>query len=47
MIGIEAGFVMVMALAIGTLPALPALTGVAYDLLGGLSVGSAGRFMQD
>jgi len=30
---------MVMALAIGTLAVLPALTGVAYGLLGGLSVG--------
>ena len=39
MIGIEAGFVVVMALAIGTLAVLPALTGVAYGLLGGLSVG--------
>lgn len=40
MIGIEAGLVMVMALAIGTLAVLPALTGVAYGLLGGLSVGA-------
>jgi len=39
MIAIESGFVMVMALAIGTLAVLPALTGVAYGLLGGLSAG--------
>ena len=39
MIAIESGFVIVMALLIGTLAVLPALTGVAYGLLGGLSVG--------
>ena len=39
MIAIESGFVIVMALAIGTFAVLPALTGVAYGLLGGLSVG--------
>lgn len=36
-ISIEAGFV--MALAIGRLAVVPALPGVAYGLLGGLSVG--------
>ena len=39
MIAIESGFVMAMALLIGTLAVLPALTGVAYGLLGGLSLG--------
>ena len=39
MIAIESGFVMVLALAIGTLAVLPALTGVAFGLLGTLSVG--------
>ena len=39
MIAIESGFVIVLALLIGTLAMLPALTGVAYGLLGALSVG--------
>lgn len=39
MIAIESGFVMVLALAIGTLAVLPALVGVAYGLLGALTLG--------
>lgn len=39
MIAIESGFVMLMALVIGTLAVLPALVGVAYGLLGILSLG--------
>ena len=39
MIAIESGFVMIMALAIGTLAVLPALVGVAYGLLGALTLG--------
>lgn len=39
MIAIESGFVMLMALVIGTLAVLPALVGVAYGLLGALTLG--------
>ena len=39
MVAIEPGFVIMMVLALGTIAVLPALTRVAYGLLGGLSLG--------
>ncbi len=39
MIAIESGFVMLLALVIGTLAVLPALFGFAYGLLGALTLG--------
>ena len=46
MIGIEAGFVMVMALAIGTLAVLPGLTGWRMGCSAGSRLGLTGRFIR-